>query len=158
MLADGFHDKSPAVQQGRPDGHWRAAVKRSEDRVLTTHTGSLPRSDELVELLVAVNEGRLEDRGLFDRLVGEAIEEVVRKQIAAGIDIGSDGEQPRVAFHLYVKDRMSGFGGRTGRRTFSDIIRFPGYAALKLGLVEARCGGRTTTSPRPPAPRRRSAA
>ena len=108
-------------------------MKRSDSRILTTHTGSLPRSDELTALLVEVNEGRLGDRERFDRVVGEAIDDVVRRQIAAGIDIGSDGEQPRVAFHLYVKERMSGFGGRTGRRTYSDMTRFPKYAELKLG-------------------------
>jgi 5-methyltetrahydropteroyltriglutamate--homocysteine methyltransferase len=108
-------------------------VKRSESRILTTHTGSLPRSDALVDMLVDVNAGRLEDRDAFDQLVREETDRVVRQQIAAGVDIGSDGEMPRVAFHLYVKDRMSGFGGRTSRRTYSDIARFPAYAALKLG-------------------------
>jgi 5-methyltetrahydropteroyltriglutamate--homocysteine methyltransferase len=108
-------------------------VKRSIDRILTTHAGSLPRSDELVELLVELNAGRLSDRAEFERIVARDTDEIVRRQLAAGVDIGSDGELPRVAFHLYVKDRMSGFGGRTGRRTYSDITRFPLYAKLKLG-------------------------
>lgn len=108
-------------------------MKRSEDHILITHTGSLPRSEELVELLMQVNVGALEDRDEFERVVAAETDRIVRQQLATGIDVGSDGEMPRVAFHLYVKERMSGFGGRTSRKTFSDINRFPGYAALKLG-------------------------
>ena len=112
-------------------------MKRSDSRILTTHTGSLPRSDELTALLVEVNEGRLEDRERFDRLVGEAIDDVVRRQLAAGIDIGGDGELPRVAFHLYVKDRMSGFGGRTTRASISDMP-VPGVGGADARDVHAR--------------------
>jgi 5-methyltetrahydropteroyltriglutamate--homocysteine methyltransferase len=129
-------------------------VKRSEDRILTTHTGSLPRSDELLEMLVASNAGDRTDRVAFERQVAHDTDRIVRKQLAAGIDIGSDGELPRVAFHLYVKDRMSGFGGRTERGTFSDIKRFPDYARLKLGssvMDEAEDDNLTQTASAPAA-------
>jgi 5-methyltetrahydropteroyltriglutamate--homocysteine methyltransferase len=129
-------------------------VKRSEGRILTTHTGSLPRSDELVEMLVASNAGDRTDRAAFERQVAHDTDRIVRKQLAAGIDIGSDGELPRVAFHLYVKDRMSGFGGRTERGTFSDIKRFPDYARLKLGssvMDEAEDDNLTQTASAPAA-------
>ena len=109
-------------------------MKRSESRILTTHTGSLPRSDELVDMLVAANEGRLADRDAFERLVSTETDRVVRQQLGAGIDVGSDGELPRVAFHLYVKERMSGFGGKTERGTYSDVRRFPEWAKLKMGM------------------------
>ena len=57
----------------------------------------------------------------------------MHRQLEAGIDVGCDVELPRIAFHMYVKDRMSGFGGRTGRGTFSDIAKFPKWASLWLG-------------------------
>ena len=109
-------------------------MKRSERRILTTHTGSLPRSDDLLELLLRANQGEDVDQATLAEQLASDTEYVVRRQLEAGIDVGSDGELPRIAFHMYVKDRMGGFGGRTGRGTFSDIANFPKWASLKLGL------------------------
>jgi 5-methyltetrahydropteroyltriglutamate--homocysteine methyltransferase len=108
-------------------------VQTSESRILTTHTGSLPRSEQLLAVLLGLNEGQTVDRTAFDELLAAETDAIVRKQLEAGIDVGCDGELPRIAFHMYVKDRMSGFGGRTGRGTFSDIAKFPKWASLWLG-------------------------
>jgi 5-methyltetrahydropteroyltriglutamate--homocysteine methyltransferase len=108
-------------------------VKASESRILTTHTGSLPRSEQLLESLLRVNAGEEVDAAAFAELLAGDTDYVLRRQLDAGIDVGSDGELPRIAFHMYVKDRMSGFGGRTARGTFSDVAKFPKWAAQSLG-------------------------
>ena len=102
---------------------------RSDGRILTTHTGSLPRPAALTELYVRRSQGEAVDAAELDRLGKDALAEVVRKQRAAGIDVGNNGEQQREAFFLYVQRRMSGFGGGWTRRTMADIARYPGYAA-----------------------------
>ncbi len=109
-------------------------MKQSQDHLLVTHVGSLPRSDGLLEMLVAANEGRLADREEFRERVLADTEGMIRNQVGSGVDIGSDGELPRLGFQLYVKDRMTaGFGGATRRDILSDFHDFPGYAELKLG-------------------------
>jgi 5-methyltetrahydropteroyltriglutamate--homocysteine methyltransferase len=102
---------------------------RSDGRILTTHTGSLPRPAALTELYVRRSQGEAVDAAELDRLGKAALAEVVRRQLAAGIDVGNNGEQQREAFFLYVTRRMSGFGGGWTRRTMADIARYPGYAA-----------------------------
>jgi 5-methyltetrahydropteroyltriglutamate--homocysteine methyltransferase len=101
----------------------------SNERILTTHTGSLPRPAALTELYVKRSQGETVDPSQLDTLGKAALADVVRKQLAAGIDIGNNGEQQREAFFLYVQRRMSGFGGGWTRRTMADIVRYPGYAA-----------------------------
>ena len=108
-------------------------MKTSDSRILTTHAGSLPRSQPLLDALLALNAGeQIDTAALHERLATDT-DHVLREQLQAGIDIGSDGELPRIAFHMYVKDRMSGFGGRTSRGTFSDIAKFPQWASQWLG-------------------------
>jgi 5-methyltetrahydropteroyltriglutamate--homocysteine methyltransferase len=111
-------------------------MKRSEDRVLTTHVGSLPRPPALRELLVRQDRGETVDGAA---LLGEAevaVRNVVGKQLEAGIDIGNDGEQPRVGFSTYPAKRMRGFGGESKRRMARDIAEHPDYAA-RLGRARA---------------------
>ena len=108
-------------------------MESSRDRILTTHTGSLPRSAPLLEMLLSANKGEDVDPTALARRLADDTDEIVRKQLERGIDIGGDGELPRIAFHLYVKDRMSGFGGRTTRASISDIAKFPRWAELALG-------------------------
>ncbi len=86
-------------------------MRANHDRILTTHTGSLPRPAQLTELYVRRARGETIDPAELDRLGKAAVREVVAKQIAAGVDIGNNGEQQREAFFLYVRHRMSGFGG-----------------------------------------------
>ena len=120
-------------------------MERSSDRILPTHVGSLPRSERLRELLVRRNEGGEVDEGEFRRQVAADMEEVVRRQLDAGIDIGGDGELPRIGFSFYVKDRMSGFGGVAKRGTVADMHKFPGYAALRAGSTRIVDEGKDLT-------------
>jgi 5-methyltetrahydropteroyltriglutamate--homocysteine methyltransferase len=102
----------------------------SETRMLTTHVGSLPRSARLTELLLRQERGEVVGEAELAREVETAVETVVCKQLEAGIDIGNDGEQPRVAFHTYVARRMRGFGGGWVRPIRRDVTEFPDFAAM----------------------------
>jgi len=86
-------------------------VKRSTERFLTTHTGSLPRPEDLVRMMYAREEGVPVDRAALGSRIRSAVEEVVGKQVRAGVDIVNDGEMPKPSYATYVKDRLSGFGG-----------------------------------------------
>jgi 5-methyltetrahydropteroyltriglutamate--homocysteine methyltransferase len=101
----------------------------SRDRILTTHVGSLPRSEKLSDLLLRQEAGeKFDAREMADELDG-AVRHVVDKQVAAGIDIGNDGEQQRVGFQTYVPQRMSGFGGVSKRRRGQEFEEFPELVA-----------------------------
>jgi 5-methyltetrahydropteroyltriglutamate--homocysteine methyltransferase len=107
-------------------------MQRSETRILTTHTGSLPRPESLVRLYMAKARGEAVDAELA--AAGRAaLDEVVRKQRAAGLDIGNNGEQQREAFFLYVRTRMTGFGGAWTRPPRADVERYPAYKAAMEG-------------------------
>ena len=108
---------------------------RSEHRILTTHTGSLPRPPALTALYARRAAGEAIDEAALDAAGKAATRHVVRKQIEAGLDIGNNGEQMREAFFLYVRRRMSGFGGHWNRKPMADIARYPGFQAW--GHVEA---------------------
>ncbi len=97
----------------------------SRDRILTTHVGSLPRSEALSELLVRREAGDSYDKQQLDAEMDKALRHVVAKQKEAGIDIGNDGEQQRVGFQTYVPQRMSGFGGESKRRRGREFEEFP---------------------------------
>ena len=97
-------------------------MKRSEGRILTTHSGSLPRNDELVKLLAAQNKGEPVDSQEFEAVVGASTQDVIDKQLDAGISVGNSGEQSRISFSTYVTLRMSGFGG-TWQRRFDPRLR-----------------------------------
>jgi 5-methyltetrahydropteroyltriglutamate--homocysteine methyltransferase len=103
----------------------------SQDRILTTHTGSLPRPAELTALYVQRSRGEPVDPVELDRVGKAAVHDVVAKQIAAGVDVGNNGEQQREAFFLYVRHRMSGFGGGWARRVFADVAHYPAFSAWK---------------------------
>lgn len=97
----------------------------SRDRILVTHVGSLPRNDELSDLLIKREEGGGVDKDQLGRAMDRAVQQVVEKQAAAGVDIGNDGEQQRVGFQTYVAQRMSGFAGESKRRRGRDYEEFP---------------------------------
>ena len=101
----------------------------SRDRILTTHVGSLPRNDKLSDLLVKQEAGEKFDAGEMAAELDKAVKHVVDKQVAAGIDIGNDGEQQRVGFQTYVPQRMSGFGGVSKRRRGKEFEEFPELVA-----------------------------
>ena len=105
-------------------------MERSEGRILVTHVGSFPRPPRLRELLVRQECGEPVDEAELGREVDAAVGAVVGKQLDAGIDIGNDGEQPRVGFSTYVARRLRGFGGESRRPLARDLVDFPDYAAL----------------------------
>src|SRR3989475_12886006 len=87
-------------------------MKRSESRILTTHTGSLPRPPALRDLLVRLDRGEAVDAAALAREAEAAVRHVVARQLEAGIDVGNDGEQPRVGFPPYPARRERGLRGR----------------------------------------------
>lgn len=105
-------------------------MKRSTERILTTHTGSLPRPPDLLALIQAREAGEAVDEGTFAVRVATAVAEVVRKQAEAGIDVVSDGEMGKPSFATYVTHRLAGFGGENPEpRVFADWETFPGWAS-----------------------------
>ena len=100
-------------------------MRWSEERILTTHTGSLPRPPELTRLYVQRSRGNPVEPEELDRLGKAALRHVIDRQVEAGIDIGNNGEQQREAFFLYVRHRMSGFGGGWKRWPRGDVERYP---------------------------------
>src|SRR5437870_7776090 len=88
-------------------------MPRSRDRFLTTHTGSLPRPEDLIRMMFAKEEGvPVEPRALAAR-IRDAVAEIVTRQSAAGIDIVNDGEMSKPSYATYIKDRLNGFGGES---------------------------------------------
>ncbi len=96
-------------------------MKRSSNRILTTHVGSLPRNEVLTDLLIRREAGEAIDRATMAAEMDRAVRATVDAQIAAGIDIGNDGEQQRVGFQTYIPERMSGFGGVSKRKVGKDF-------------------------------------
>src|SRR5579872_111665 len=105
-------------------------MKRSTERILTTHTGSLPRPDDLADMLFARESGDLVDRAALEMRVRSAVAEVVRKQAEVGVDVVNDGEMGKIGYSTYVKDRLSGFGDETTKRaslSAADMADFPQF-------------------------------
>jgi 5-methyltetrahydropteroyltriglutamate--homocysteine methyltransferase len=100
-------------------------VKRSSERILTTHTGSLPRPWDLTTTLEAFDAGILPDPAAFDARVRNAVAEAVRKQVAAGVDVVNDGEQGKVGYSTYVRHRLTGFDGSSLVPQRADWADFP---------------------------------
>ena len=113
-------------------------MRRSEDRILTTHTGSLPRPPELTRLFVRRARGESVDPAELERLGQAALRGIVSKQTDAGIDIGNNGEQQREGFFLHIRHRMSGFGGSWQRRTRADALRYPVFRQMMEQQLAAR--------------------
>jgi 5-methyltetrahydropteroyltriglutamate--homocysteine methyltransferase len=105
-------------------------MKHSTQRILTTHTGSLPRPADLQQMLVAQDRGEPLERAAFEARVRAAVQEVVQRQVHCGIDVVNDGEMSKISYSTYVKDRLTGFEGQSAQaRTLPpDIADFPGYA------------------------------
>ena len=101
------------------------AVQRSRDRFLTTHTGSLPRPDDLIRMMYAKEEGVPVDPRALAARVRAAVAEVVKKQADAGIDLINDGEMSKPSYATYIKDRLDGFGGTGNTFVYQDLSDFP---------------------------------
>ena len=112
--------------------------------ILTTHTGSLPRPDDLVQMMWAKSDGIPVDEAALARRVATAVHEVTQRQIDAGVDIVNDGEMSKPSYATYVKDRLDGFGGEAIERYyFADLADYPRSAEL----VAANPGRRKRTAP-----------
>jgi 5-methyltetrahydropteroyltriglutamate--homocysteine methyltransferase len=99
-------------------------MKLSTQRILTTHVGSLPRSQPVVEQLLIRERGERGDDASYDRTMREGVSEIVRQQVATGIDVVSDGETSKISYATYMKDRLSGFGGDNERLVAKDLQPF----------------------------------
>jgi 5-methyltetrahydropteroyltriglutamate--homocysteine methyltransferase len=105
----------------------------STHRFLTTHTGSLPRPDDLVSIMYAKEEGQNIDHAELGERIHAAVAEVVAKQRKAGTDIINDGEVSKPSYATYVKDRLSGFGGTGNTFVYQDLVEFPNLAKRVFG-------------------------
>jgi 5-methyltetrahydropteroyltriglutamate--homocysteine methyltransferase len=105
-------------------------MKCSDERILVTHVGSIPRPPALRELLVRQDAGEPVDGRNLETQAEVAVRHVIEQQLAAGVDIGNDGEQPRAGFSTYVARRMRGFGGEGRRPLARDLLEHPDYAEM----------------------------
>jgi 5-methyltetrahydropteroyltriglutamate--homocysteine methyltransferase len=105
-------------------------METSHRRILTTHAGSLPRTEQLAKLLIERDNDVPVDEAELHREVARATDWIVDKQLESGVDIGSDGEAARVGFQTYVSVRLSGWGGVSARKGMTDIAKFPKYGEM----------------------------
>jgi len=110
-------------------------MKQSTDRILTTHVGSLPRSQPVYELLRRQEEEQPLDAATFDRTVGQAVNDIVARQVAIGIDVVSDGEMSKASYATYVKDRLSGFSGNSERKIARDLQDYPDFRKRIAAMI-----------------------
>ena len=131
-------------------------MKRSTDRILTTHVGSLPRPDDVCAMLIAKEKGEKIDAAAFDALVSKAVQAVVRRQVEAGVDIVCDGEMAKPGYATYIKDRLTGFSGDSPRRPPADLALYPAYlkkihaAGETPSIIRQRCTGPVAVRDRKP--------
>ena len=112
-------------------------------RFQTTHVGSLPRSQAVVEQVFALERGEPVDEARFDAVMAAAVDETVRLQVQAGVDLVSDGETSKISYATYIKDRFTGFDGDSPRRTPADLLDFPVF------LKKLASGGGTPSYRKP---------
>jgi 5-methyltetrahydropteroyltriglutamate--homocysteine methyltransferase len=108
-------------------------MKRSTERILSTHTGSLPRPDDLIRMMFAKEEGVPVDSAALAARIRDAVAEVVARQARAGVDVVNDGEMSKPSYATYVKDRLHGFGGASHPLEYQDLGDFPGMARRVFG-------------------------
>jgi 5-methyltetrahydropteroyltriglutamate--homocysteine methyltransferase len=109
----------------------------------TTHVGSLPRSAAVADLLFTAERGEPVDPDMFEKTMTRAVDDTVRRQVEAGIDLVSDGEMAKISYATYIKDRITGFDGDSPRRPPADLEDFPGF------LQRQASSGGTPTYRRP---------
>ncbi len=110
----------------------------AQTRILTTHVGSLPRPQEVVDQLFAEDQGTLTDRDAYARVMRDSVAAVVNKQVEAGVDVVSDGEMSKISYATYIRHRLNGFEiGEMPRAVPKDLDDFPGYKErlAKLGAT-----------------------
>ena len=116
-------------------------MKTSQDRILTTHVGSLPRSKAVTDVVFAQERGESPDGAAI--IIRDAVAEVVARQVATGVDVVSDGEMSKISYATYIKDRITGFDGDSARQPPSDLEEFPSF------LERQASSGGTPTYRRP---------
>src|SRR5215467_5227919 len=124
-------------------------MKRSTERILTTHCGSLPRPKDLLDQMKAKVSGQPYDEGAYARRVRSAVAEIVKKQVESGIDVPTDGEQGKPGFFTYVNERLTGYTPSPGsgfKMFAAEVEAFPEY--YKQYFSQAMLGG----SVAPPVP------
>src|SRR5215218_1499372 len=102
-------------------------MKLSSDRILTSHVGSLPRSQEVVDFLFTQDRGEPYEQSAFDAAMQKGVEDVVAKQAQCGIDVVSDGETSKISYATYIRHRLTGFEGDSSRPTPQDLDDFPAF-------------------------------
>jgi 5-methyltetrahydropteroyltriglutamate--homocysteine methyltransferase len=105
----------------------------SHGRILTTHTGSLPRPEGLIKTMYAKEEGIPVDKAALAAQIKAAVNDIVKRQVAAGIDVVNDGEMSKPSYATYVKDRLSGFEGTSEPLVYQDLVDFPEMARRVFG-------------------------
>lgn len=112
----------------------------SNDRILTTHVGSLPRARELSDILIAQEDGQSIDTSRLSDLGRQGVLDVVTHQVNSGLDVINDGEQPRVGFQTYIGTRFEGFDAVSERLPFKDFADYPGFAQVwaNRGMVMSK--------------------
>jgi 5-methyltetrahydropteroyltriglutamate--homocysteine methyltransferase len=109
----------------------------------TTHVGSLPRSKAVTDLVFAAERGDPVDAAEFDRVIGAAVDDIMRRQVEVGVNLVSDGEMSKISYATYIKDRITGFDGDSPRTPPADLEDFPNFLKLQAA------GGGTPTYRRP---------
>jgi len=105
-----------------------SSMKISTDRILTTHVGSMPRPQEVVDLLFAQDRGEEYDQSVYDDVMWKAVNSIADKQVDAGVDVISDGEMSKISYATYIRHRLTGFEiGEAPRATPKDLDEFPEY-------------------------------
>jgi 5-methyltetrahydropteroyltriglutamate--homocysteine methyltransferase len=128
-------------------------MKRSTDRILTTHVGSLPRPPDLIAMVRAKLRGEAVDSAAYARVLKESVAAIVRKQVALGVDVIDDGECGKPSFVSYGNERLGGFSARTGGGGVSpwahsrEAITFPEFYQSQMGSVSAQHARLVCTGP-----------
>jgi 5-methyltetrahydropteroyltriglutamate--homocysteine methyltransferase len=104
-------------------------MRASTGRILTTHVGSLPRSQAVTDVLFARERGEIGDARAAAAVITEAVAAVVLRQVETGVDVVSDGETNKISYATYIADRFAGFGGDTPREPGQDLVEFPRFMA-----------------------------
>ena len=112
-------------------------MKLSTERILTTHVGSLPRPQDVSDMLIAKENETLADQGSFDACMVSAVADVVRRQVDAGVDIVSDGEMSKSGYSTYVTERLHGFAGDSERKLPRDLELYPAFVQRVAAHGEA---------------------
>ena len=130
--------RSGIVRPARVDAYQgEDGMKLSTERILTTHVGSLPRPQDVSDMLLAKENEALDDQGAFDACMVSAVADVVRRQVEAGVDIVSDGEMSKSGYSTYVTERLHGFAGDSERKLPRDLEMFPAFVQRVAAQGEA---------------------